>query len=177
MEVLSTGETPKLVTNLEVMQLLSSSGKSCTKKRKHNKLRHCDWIHDNVFEYLKKTPCANVQTENMSTLVTELKEKFGLTAAESLQILNFMPRESVEIHLFIEGLPSRLTEERQVELLSLIGSYMKTDGEHVKVNGETEEEIVGDVLDDLPNDDFANNGYGGFNLDDVPSVAMKSEPP
>lgn len=178
MEVLSTGETPKLVTNLEVMQLLlSSSGTSCTKKRKNNMLRHCDWIHDKVYEYLKKSPCANVQSENMSTLVTELKEKYGLTAAESLQILNFMPRESVEIHLIIESLPSRLTEERQVELLSLIGSYIETDGEHVKVNGETEEEIVGDVLDDLPNDDFLENGYGGSILDDVPAVAMKSEPP
>ena len=177
MEVLSTGQTPRLVTNLEVMQLLSSSRTSCTKKRKHNKLRHCDWIHEKVYEYLKKTPCTAVQTENMSTLVTELKEKFDLTAAESLQILNFMPRESVEIHLIIESLPSRLTEERQAELLSLIGSYVKTDGEQVMVNGGTEEDIVGDVLDDLVNDDFMENGYIGSILDDVPAVAMKSEPP
>ena len=177
MEVLSTGQTPRLVTNLEVMQLLSSSRTSCTKKRKHNKLRHSDWIHEKVYEYLKKMPCANVRTESMSTLVKELQETFGLTAAESLQILNFMPRESVEIHLIIESLPLRLTEERQAELLSLIGSYIKTDVEQVKVNRGTEEEIVGDVLDDLPNDDFMENGYIGSILDDVAAVAMKSEPP
>jgi DNA-directed RNA polymerase subunit F len=173
MEILSTDETPKLVTNLEVMQLLSSR----TSKRKHNKMRHCDWIQDNVYEYLKKTPCANVQTENMSTVVKELKEKFELTPAESLQILNFMPRESVEIHLIIQDLPSRLTEERQEELLSLIGSYIKMDGENVKMNGDKDEEIVGDMLDDVPNDDMFENGFDISMLDDMPAVAMKDEPP
>jgi DNA-directed RNA polymerase subunit F len=176
MEILSTDETPKLVTNLEVMQLLSSQT-SPTTKRKHNKMRHCDWIQENVYAYLKNTPCANVQTENMSTLVKELKEKFELTQAESLQILNFMPRESVEIHLIIENLPSRLTEDRQDELLSLIGSYIKTDGDNVKVNGDNDEEIVGDIMDDLPNENILENGYDVSLLDDIPAVAMKDEPP
>jgi hypothetical protein len=48
---------------------------------------------------------------------------FDLTPAESLQILNFMPTEPVEIHVLIEDLHSRMTERKQEELLALISSY------------------------------------------------------
>ena len=48
---------------------------------------------------------------------------FGLTDAEAIQVLNFMPSEPVEIHLMIEELNARLSQKRQEELLELIQSY------------------------------------------------------
>eukprot|EP01083_Nonionella_stella_P296301 1006649_1 len=39
---------------------------------------------------------------------------FGLSDAEILKILNWMPKEMVEIHLIIKDLSSRLSEEQQM---------------------------------------------------------------
>jgi hypothetical protein len=52
---------------------------------------------------------------------------FGLTDAETLQVLNMMPQESVDIHLMIEDLTVRMTEERQEELLEIIQSYRQPE--------------------------------------------------
>lgn len=148
MEILSTDEAPDLVTNVEVMNILSSHKHKTRKKQK----QHVDWIQQHVQGYLSKTPCANVQREDMPALVTRLKDDFGLTDAETLQILNLMPRESVEIHLIIQDLPSRLTEKRQEELLALIGSYIKDEKSNAKLPAD--EEIVGEVEDEIPNEDM-----------------------
>jgi len=93
--------------------------------RTHPKLQQRDWIEEQVLEYLKATPCSRADFEKLPTLVTKLRGKgikgFGLTKAESLQLLNFMPTESVDIHLMIEDLQSRITpEERQEELLNTV---------------------------------------------------------
>uniref|UniRef100_A0A7S2EJ46 DNA-directed RNA polymerase III subunit RPC9 n=1 Tax=Trieres chinensis TaxID=1514140 RepID=A0A7S2EJ46_TRICV len=67
---------------------------------------------------------------------------FGLTDGEALQVLNLMPRETVEIHLMIEDLPSRMTEERQGELLELVGKYSTTyDASGVEEAGEEAEDV------------------------------------
>jgi hypothetical protein len=48
---------------------------------------------------------------------------YGLTEAEAIQILNFMPQEPVEIHLMIENLHDRMSETKQGEFLEMIRSY------------------------------------------------------
>jgi len=48
---------------------------------------------------------------------------FNLTEAESLQVMNFMPTEPVEIHLMVEDLHDRMSESEQDALLELIASY------------------------------------------------------
>ena len=50
-------------------------------------------------------------------------DNYGLTDSETLQILNLMPTEPVEIHLMIEDLSSRLNEDEQNNLLELISKY------------------------------------------------------
>ena len=66
---------------------------------------------------------------------------FGLTQAETLQILNFMPTEPVEIHLMVEELHARMTEPRQEELLELIRSYRNDDA-------TTAEDVRQEVLEE-----------------------------
>ena len=57
---------------------------------------------------------------------------YGLTDGEMLQILNHMPTELVELHLIIDDLPSRMSDERQEELLQLIATYAGRDGGQVE---------------------------------------------
>ncbi len=221
MEHLKSGEVPALVTNLELMNILSkrlttrkeeeeaaaalehgsSSIESCA-KRKNSKLRHRDYIENSVYEYLAHSPCAGVDIKKMPTLVSRLRgskskaqakqaqaksqaksksslqrgetnennntvkfvkteegaeeqpagqpipigtneensdinananvnaninanlnQGYGLTDAETLQVLNLMPTEPVEIHLMIEDLSNRLDEDEQNSLLELISNY------------------------------------------------------
>ena len=57
---------------------------------------------------------------------------YGLTDGEMLQIINHMPTELVELHLIIDDLPSRMSDERQEELLQLIATYAGRDGGQVE---------------------------------------------
>jgi antitoxin component of MazEF toxin-antitoxin module len=70
-----------------------------------------------------------------------------LTEAEALQVINFMPTEPVEIHLMVEEMHTRMSEDRQRELLDLIASYRKRGTENADENAmdgkDDSEEIVG----------------------------------
>lgn len=216
METLKSGDVPSLVTNIEVMQILSDRVEARRKadeedeaaavarrrRKQDGKLRHRDWVEESVLEYLQTTPCSAVDKSQMPELVAKLKgrkkptqvartpdlasfvsesgndhaeenggengsntcqdEGFGLTDGETLQVLNLMPREPVEIHLLVEDLPSRMSEERQSELLDLVGMYSGTNDnveeelvETENYDNEEEEEIVGEIEED----ERKNNGY------------------
>eukprot|EP00531_Pseudo-nitzschia_arenysensis_P008356 CAMPEP_0116155358 /NCGR_PEP_ID=MMETSP0329-20121206/22266_1 /TAXON_ID=697910 /ORGANISM="Pseudo-nitzschia arenysensis, Strain B593" /LENGTH=230 /DNA_ID=CAMNT_0003652389 /DNA_START=136 /DNA_END=828 /DNA_ORIENTATION=+ len=76
---------------------------------------------------------------------------YGLTEAEALQILNFMPQEPVEIHLMVDDLHDRMSETKQEEFLNMIRSY-NTAVE--TPNGDTAnttatEEVVDDSIEML----------------------------
>ena len=65
----------------------------------------------------------NQQNDELDeTLPHELYEEegFGLTGGEIVQILNLIPRESVDLHLIIDELTNRLSEKRQNDLLAKI---------------------------------------------------------
>lgn len=173
MEILKSGDVPALVTNIELLNILSKridkrnaqQDEGIGKKKSSRKLRHRDFIEEKVLDYLQYTPAANVEFEKMPELISRLngenpvqsieqdkepvqdeahdaskansqEEKgYNLTDAETLQLLNHMPTEEVEIHLMIEDLMERMDENRQRQLLQLISEYA---GEPVQ--GEFEEE-------------------------------------
>lgn len=138
METLNKARPPDLITNIEVLTLLEervslrnaeeeeaekeegSNGKK-KKKRANHKLRQRDWIEEQVVTYLKNTPCAKVDFDKLPPLVSKLrstsKDGFGLTPAETLQILNHMPTEEVDIHLMIDDIQTRLVPEDKHEAL------------------------------------------------------------
>ena len=166
MEVLTDSDSPILISNAEVMEMLNKriskrKEKEAKQKRrrKHNKLAHRDWIEEKVHDYLQTTPCVNIDTSNLEELKakfvaskklaagqsTSKTTGFNLTEAESLQLLNFLPQEPVEIHLMVEELHARMSEKRQEELLELIGSYTK-DGNDTKAQGELAADASMEVL-------------------------------
>lgn len=155
---------PVLIGNQEVMELLERRMQNRPNKRKRpSKLQHCEWIEEKVAQYLKNTPCVRLNSsrrdELRSTLQSSKKSTsgsstgFALTDAESLQILNSMPAEPVELHLLIEDLHARMTDRQQKELLHFIASFCKdaknggkspssrTDG-----NCQSTEEALGETL-------------------------------
>mmetsp|Transcript_17532 Transcript_17532/g.26550 ORF Transcript_17532/g.26550 Transcript_17532/m.26550 type:complete len:185 (-) Transcript_17532:700-1254(-) len=184
METLNKARPPDLITNIEVLKLLeervslrnaeeldaekgeSSNGKKKTKKKRtQQKLRQRDWIEEQVVTYLKNTPCAKADFQKLPPLVSKLrstsKDGFGLTPAETLQILNFMPTEAVDIHLMIDDLQTRIVpEERHEELLETVRKCVKSSNEipsnedpqnsateeGMEFSGEDDEEVLGEVL-------------------------------
>ena len=137
----------------EVEKQKQKSKKSGSERKVKNRFAHRDWIQENVLEYLKGTPCVNIPTSKLnelklkcmsggsSTSSPKNKKKrrtlsngesppkaqpspnYGLTEAEALQILNFMPSEPVEIHLMVDELHDRMSEAKQEEFLNMIRSY------------------------------------------------------
>mgnify|MGYP001800654337 CR=1 FL=1 len=98
-----------------------------------------DWIEDQVAQYLDGTRCHAVtkQTELMDILRSKKRSTsssqrtgFGLTEAESLQVINSVPREPVEIHLLVEDLQTRMTERQQDDLLRVIKSFTTTEADN-----------------------------------------------
>lgn len=166
-------EAPVLISNVEVMEFLQKRISDRNEKearpnfrRRFNKFEHRDWIEEHVHTYLQTTPCVRLPVEKVPELKTKLMASsqkkhvtegengeaavvtkpagFGLTEAESVQILNFMPQEPVEIHLMIEELHGRMSEKRQTDLFTLIESCSK-DGGAVSAEaegGEQEEEVI-----------------------------------
>ena len=167
MELVETdSESPTLISNVEVMQLLqkrleerttqeTKKKKAIKKPNKH--MRHRDWIEEEVHKYLQSTPCVRLDPDRTEEFKSKLKGSkrsrqpasskksetnrngddvqnattttattttgYGLTAAESLQIMNMMPLELVEIHLMVDDLQSRMSETQQEEFLEFIQSY------------------------------------------------------
>ena len=139
-----------LKKNLDERARNSNSKKKNTKRSKQ--LRHRDWVEEEVHKYLESTPCVKLDPDKREEFHSKLKGNkklrkaskksnvkkkddqkesspegsatgFDLTEAEALQIMNMMPTEPVEIHLMVDELSSRMSEEKQEEFLEFIKSY------------------------------------------------------
>lgn len=117
------------------------------RQRREQKLYHRDYIEEGVYNFLENSACGgdHIDTkEKIPRLVRLLKKRprppqngiyddqneqcnqkeedeegFGLNDAETLQVLNLIPRETVELHLMVEDISTRLSEERQADLLKM----------------------------------------------------------
>jgi hypothetical protein len=158
-------DTPNLVTNMEVIQILSEQIQEREDRKKDNpRVRQRDWIEEQVHLYLTQiTPLT--RQRDLLPLVRQLRDDYKLTNAEILQILNFLPTESVETHMIIEDLPSRFSDEQEEELLKLIASYRATPGEASGEQNKTEDV---DMEDSKP--PAVENGG-------IPRARLKKDPP
>ena len=97
MEVLKSGDVPALVTNIEVMNILSKRIEQrveqeqditldAVRRKKANKLRHRDFIEGKVHDYLQTTACAAVDFETMPEFVGRLKGIHGKELASKSNV-------------------------------------------------------------------------------------------
>lgn len=162
MEILKTENVPTLVSNIEILHLLrnrintrnASTSEQVnddpSKQRRTNpKMRHRDWVEESVVASLEYTPCVKLKLETLPELVSTLKSpRFALTDGEAMQVLNLVPRELVDLHLIIEDLGSRMSEEKQTDLLETIGKFL-IDSEQVEGDGgeKMDEDEHGEVAE------------------------------
>lgn len=91
-------------------------------------------------------------TKSATELSTSVSLGYGLTEAEAVQILNFMPEQPVEIHLMIEDLHARMSETKQEEFLDMIRSYNTSmtinDNDDDNNDDVNRKEPTEDIVDD-----------------------------
>ncbi|KAG7347937.1 RNA polymerase Rpb4 [Nitzschia inconspicua] len=89
----------------------------------------CSGIKRRSSALLQRTPRDDKRHRLSKSMDTAANDdnatSYGLTEAETLQVLNFMPKEPVEIHLMVEELHARMSEDQQSEFLSMVQSYSK----------------------------------------------------
>jgi RNA polymerase Rpb4 len=135
-----------------------------TKKQKsltttnHNddgKVRHDGNDNGNDSNPLLLSTATGTGTLSSSSMSSVQYTGFGLTDAESIQIVNYAPTEIVEIHLMIEELQSRFTDNEQEVLLKIISKFTTTTNnvDNSDTNIATEEN---DVVHDREIDDNNN---------------------
>ena len=145
MEVLKSGESPSLISNLEVMQLPQERKDARSQSETNNintKFQNRDWVEKSVLDYVKTSPVGGSDVkEDMSKLVEILRTGYDLTNAETLQILNHLPTSLVEVHLLLEDIEKREqldTEEKQLDFLRTIAEF---SGRTVEEGGDEDAEV------------------------------------
>lgn len=142
----------RLLSHAQVLEYLEkvSSTQNTSSKSHHHYFRHRNFIQEKVLTYLLAcTPKVNdprdrdelfgiltshkrqrrEDDENEDVSTSHVASGFGLTRAEAIQILNFMPTEHVELYTLLEDLPSRPDlENRMDELLETIARYRVDPG-------------------------------------------------
>jgi hypothetical protein len=101
------------------------------------------------------TSSSNIDNDTTSVSATIATSKsYGLTEAETIQVLNFMPQEPVEMHLLVEDLHSRMSEKQQEEFLDMIELYSSRNKslgdnsiDNKTLKAEVEEELELDFND------------------------------
>ena len=139
---------------------IAKGGNDGEKKIRKGPCQNRDWIEQTVLDHLESSPAGGpgAKVEEVPKLAERLRRDpaggaststkngdkyppgYGLTDAETLQLLNHLPTSLVELHLLIEDIDQREAlddEEKQMGLLRLISEY----------SGRPVEEGGGDDMD------------------------------
>lgn len=130
-----------MLSNFEVYGILQEystemkAGKHKTGQRDQN----LSTITYEVLKYLEGTPCINQNNKCINDLVLSLN-KFNLTKAEKLQMVNLRPTTPVEVCLIVEESEERISEEQIDEILQIIKTLPPGPGSEDVEDEEMEEE-------------------------------------
>ena len=105
-----------LLSNYEVLSILSDVNNKDNKKDLEPNART---IVYETSQYLNQFVASKQSAQVISDFVKSVRS-FGLTEAETLQLLNLHPTSAVEIQLIVEESEERLTEEQVDALLEII---------------------------------------------------------
>ena len=80
--------------------------------------QHAALISEQVSTYLETTSCVRQTRESITAFMGAI-ERFQLTTAEALSLVNTQPQSVVEIHLLVEECEERLSSDDVLALLRL----------------------------------------------------------
>ncbi|TPX45276.1 hypothetical protein SeMB42_g04062 [Synchytrium endobioticum] len=80
-------------------------------------------IERDVLHYLEDKPAASQKAEHVQQFTLSMS-KFDLTKAELLQLVNWRPKDLLELAMFVSDLESRFTSDQHEEMLSIITSLL-----------------------------------------------------
>lgn len=111
-----------------------------------------------VYNYLSRTP-AGTQTRDVLRKFIEQVDKYKLTKAERLQVINLRPSSAVEIHLIVEDCEERMAADAVDEFLGTVDALpqppekpeedMQQEGEEATADDENGEENEGDDAEEM----------------------------
>lgn len=111
MEVIESCTEP--LCNRQVLDLL--------RNYKSKKQTNLATILYETTSYLESSPAATSSLKNIAAFLDILNEKkYPLTKMEKIQLVNMKPQNETELHLMIDNIEEKLTEEQRNELLGLI---------------------------------------------------------
>jgi DNA-directed RNA polymerase subunit F len=71
--------------------------------------------------YLESSPAVTYSDTALAEFLNKLRDnKYDLTRIEKVQLVNLKPQNETELHLIIDNIEDRFTDEQRLELLSLI---------------------------------------------------------
>lgn len=111
-----------LLSNREVLELLRSN---ITKKP-----TNLATILYETTSYLESSPAASTSIASLTEFLDQVKEhKFDLTKVEKIQLANLKPQNETELHLIVDNIEERFTEQQRVDLLQLVQSINQQSGD------------------------------------------------
>ncbi|XP_069127803.1 DNA-directed RNA polymerase III subunit RPC9-like [Argopecten irradians] len=135
MEIIN--DNAAMLTNYEVMTLLSDIQAGRGQKKPDKSLQQLATITYEAVKYLEDRPCKTQTPEIIEQFMTDV-QPYNLTKSEKVQLLNQYPSTAVEIQLIVEESEERLTEDQIYELLEVIGKYRPSEA--IEEDGEEDDE-------------------------------------
>jgi len=141
MEVLN--DNCALLSNHEVLLLLNEIQEN-KQKLKDNK--NLATIAYESIKYLEDSTSSGLNSHSIQQFLLAIKDKFRLTKAEKLQILNQRPNSLVELQLLIEENEERFSEEAMDQLLICINRTLNCDPNEAKETIHNNEDSNSDEI-------------------------------
>lgn len=76
--------------------------------------------------YLESGPSSTYSPQQLADFLIDLK-KYDLTRIEKVQLANLKPQNETELHLIIDNIEDKLTDEQRAELLKSIETFLGED--------------------------------------------------
>lgn len=106
-----------ILSDREVLDILKAYNGG---KQKHTNLAT---ILYETTSYLDSGPSSTYTLPDLSEFLDELNErKYNLTKKEKIQIVNLKPQNETELHLIIDNIEDKLTDEQKADLLQLVAN-------------------------------------------------------
>ncbi|OLY78912.1 DNA-directed RNA polymerase III subunit RPC9 [Smittium mucronatum] len=132
-----------LLSNYEVYALIKEDSEKLSSSSKNSQPGNLVEVQLEITNYFDTTPIIHQSPDQIQNCMRGLN-KYSLTKAEKLQILNIRPDKEVDLYLIIEEPEERFSQQQISEILDIVTSSLIVP-EH---QPEEETEVVQETYND-----------------------------